>query len=104
MGKQQTPQQDYAERRDVRNAKDEPRDRSVPAKKNTKEWCGGKEGRGHKLQVFPRDPEFEKRFKKKSGYVLQCIGCGKKVDTFYNFMYERRKLPAWVVEHEAAGG
>ena len=72
--------------------RDEENHKSIPAKKDKKRWCGGHEGREHKLIC--------KSFKeiKKWGYdkyrILICETCGKEIAIYWGFSKEPK--PDWV--------
>lgn len=97
-------------RRDERHTKtDDSTSKPKSAKKDTKKWCKGKEGREHQLKVVPHLLPFRKP--QDSGWKdLVCTVCGKVIDRYWPMFMktteglpvapERNIKPAWIIEYE----
>ena len=73
--------------RDQRSIKASDETKKLPAKKDTKRWCNGKEGREHNLDIF------DGKYKDK---VLSCKNCGKQFEWFWNLLFMRKNPPFWI--------
>lgn len=89
-----------AERRDTRNAKDEPVSReeakTVSGKRNRKDrkrWCKGKEGVEHEFECSRYTSESSAAFN--AWRVLACRKCGKRKNEIY-IPNPKRQKPDWV--------
>lgn len=88
-------------RRDARNTKEpETKQKSKPAKKDTKKWCAGRVGREHTLEVSNyRDTKgWPSIFG--NWWVLYCATCGKELDTFHARIVniENKNYPKWLID------
>ncbi len=78
-----------ADLRDQRSIKASDEAKKLPAKKDTKRWCNGKEGSEHRLKVFDGN-----RVKNKT---LNCEICGKCLAIHWtSFSWERKNPPFWI--------
>jgi hypothetical protein len=81
-----------AERRDERAARVEPRERKKAAKKDTRTWCKGVEGREHKHAVSTY-AEAKGAHWGADWLVLYCTECGRELQS-YCPRWDKEK-PAW---------
>lgn len=78
-----------ADRRDRRSIKSSDETENLPAKKDTKRWCKGKEGIEHQLKIFDG-----KSVKSKT---LNCELCGKCIAIYWtSFSWDRKNPPFWI--------
>ena len=78
--------------RDHRSIKVSDETKKLPAKKDTKRWCKGREGTEHQLKIFVKD-DFIKT------HQLACSVCGKCIAFYWKSGYFKENPPFWA-EHE----
>ena len=77
--------------RDHRSIKVSDETKKLPAKKDTKRWCKGKEGTEHQLQVF------NGKISSLKTKQLGCKVCGKIFETHWGFLsWDKRNPPFWI--------
>jgi hypothetical protein len=82
-------------RRDERHTKVDDGARRVRSTKDTRRWCGGREGREHVLTVEPWPP----RVRKPLGKCQVCTACGKRFRWWHPFGDDTTP-PAWATEEK----
>jgi len=81
-GKYVSRRKDGAEVRDARSVRPaDEKGRRKPAKKDTKRWCKGVEGREHKPSWQPRNAAWAAS----QWRDFKCDACGKVLDTWWPF-------------------
>ncbi len=87
---------DAADRRDARNIKSSDEPSKSSSRKDTRKWCGGREGREHVPACFAYGNDSWH----KSWRTLSCTRCGKVLARYWpmNFMGLRSSEPKpdWV--------
>jgi hypothetical protein len=59
--------------KDVRNTKDEPKQRPHHKKKNTKDWCRGREGKPHEPSAWLQENGYYGAYQ----HTIRCLKCNK---------------------------
>lgn len=90
-----------ANRRDFKASKDEADNKpSNSAKKDTKKWCKGKQGKKHTLAVKPyKDLKgdsgaTDRKHYTNGWYIRYCTTCGKETD--YHYPFGKIEKPEWL--------